>query len=44
MPRLAEEIVEEWLGNSPDVACKHYLQLTDAHFERAVGEVHQNPH
>ena len=25
-----------WLGNSPQVARKHYLQLTDEHFERAI--------
>lgn len=26
-----------WLGNSPDIAKKHYLQLTEEHFQRAVG-------
>lgn len=38
------ELVEEypvhvaaaWLGNSPQVAAKHYLQVTDAHFSRAI--------
>ena len=25
-----------WLGNSLQVAAKHYLQLTDEHFERAL--------
>ena len=25
-----------WLGNSEDVARKHYLQTTDAHFSRAA--------
>lgn len=30
-------VVTAWLGNSPDVARKHYLQLTDAHFEKAIG-------
>jgi integrase len=37
---LAEEypvqVVCAWIGNSPAVAAKHYLQLTDAHFEKAV--------
>ena len=25
-----------WLGNSPDIAREHYLQVTDQHFERAT--------
>jgi hypothetical protein len=25
-----------WLGNSPDIARKHYLQVMDEHFERAI--------
>lgn len=46
--------VTSWLGNSPDVARKHYLQVTEDHFRRATeGEksasesasvVAQNPH
>jgi integrase len=28
-------VVCEWIGNSIDVAAKHYLQVTDADFERA---------
>lgn len=31
-------VVCRWLGNSPKVANKHYLQVTDEHFARAVGE------
>ncbi|MBC8107953.1 MAG: hypothetical protein H7Z14_15295 [Anaerolineae bacterium] len=34
-----EHVVCSWLGNSSRVARKHYLQLTDAHFEKAA----QNP-
>jgi len=30
-------VVTAWLGNSPDIAKKHYLQLTEEHFQRAVG-------
>ncbi len=30
-------VVTEWLGNSPDVARKHYLQTHEEHFKRAVG-------
>ena len=26
-----------WIGNSRLVAAKHYLQVTDAHFEKAAG-------
>src|SRR5690606_20916656 len=36
---LAEQfpihVVCEWIGNSQAVAAKHYLQVTDAHFEAA---------
>lgn len=28
-------VVCRWVGNSPDVAMKNYLQITDEHFERA---------
>ncbi len=40
---LAEEypvqVVCAWIGNSPQVAAKHYLQVTEDHFQKAV----QNP-
>ena len=42
--RFPVHVVTAWLGNSPDVARRHYLQTTDEHFARAVSEVHQNPH
>jgi len=29
-------VVTEWLGNTPSVATKHYLQVTDSHFEQAT--------
>ena len=29
-------VVTEWLGNSPDIARKHYLQTHEEHFRRAV--------
>ena len=32
-------VVCKWMGNSPKVAQRHYLQVTDSHFEKAV----QNP-
>ena len=32
-------VVCKWMGNSPKVAQKHYLQVTDSHFEKAT----QNP-
>jgi integrase len=31
-----QHVVCAWLGNSPKVAHKHYLQVTDAHFEAAT--------
>lgn len=39
---LAEEyplhVVTAWIGNSRDVALKHYLQVTDEHFEQAAAK------
>ena len=32
-------VVCRWLGNSPGVARKHYLQVTDEHFAKAAGVV-----
>ena len=29
-------VVTEWLGNSPDITRKHYLQTHEEHFQRAV--------
>jgi hypothetical protein len=43
-------VVTAWLGNTPRIAMKHYLQVTDADFERASqsgaengAQVAQNP-
>ncbi len=33
------QTVTAWLGNSPQIAVKHYLQVTEEHFQKAV----QNP-
>jgi len=30
-------VVTDWIGNSPDVADRHYLKTTEDHFQRAVG-------
>jgi len=32
-------VVCRWMGNSVPVASKHYLQLTDEHFDRAVADL-----
>jgi hypothetical protein len=32
-------VVTDWLGNSPQIAARHYLQTTEDHFKKAV----QNP-
>jgi hypothetical protein len=29
-------VVTDWIGNSPDIADRHYLKTTDHHFEKAV--------
>ena len=36
-------VVCAWIGNSQSVAAKHYLQVTDEHFEQAAKEAVQNP-
>ena len=42
---LAQEhplhVVVKWLGNSQPVAAKHYLQVTDEHFARALQKAQQ---
>ena len=32
-----QHVVCKWMDNSPSVAMKHYLQVTDEHFGSAVG-------
>ena len=32
------QVVCSWIGNSPAVAAKHYLQTTESHFQRAATE------
>jgi len=34
--RFPVHVVTAWLGNTPEIARKHYLQVTDAHFEQAA--------
>src|SRR5262249_23451502 len=29
-------VVTDWIGNSPDIADRHYLKTTDQHFEKAI--------
>ena len=36
-------VVCAWIGNSEPVAAKHYLQVTDEHFEQAVQNPVQHP-
>ena len=37
-------VVCSWIGNSTTVANKHYLQVTDEHFEKAVQKAVQQAH
>jgi Site-specific recombinase XerD len=32
------QVVTDWLGNSPKIAMRHYLQTTEEHFRRAIGK------
>lgn len=34
--QFAPHVVCKWIGNSPPVARKHYLQVTEDHFKRAI--------
>jgi hypothetical protein len=36
-------VVTAWIGNSEPIAAKHYLQVTDADFERAAQNAAQQP-
>ena len=36
-------VVCSWMGNSPQVAQKHYLQVTDEHFEKAQQNAQEQP-
>jgi integrase len=36
--RYPIQVVTAWLGNSPTVAIKHYLQVTDEHFDNATAK------
>ncbi len=37
-------VVPQWIGNSQLIAAKHYLQVTDEHFERAAQNAAQSLH
>jgi len=44
--RFPSHVVCDWLGNSEDIARKHYFQTTDDHFARALNDeskAKQNP-
>ena len=46
MERFPIQVVTAWLGNTPTIALKHYLQVTDQHFLAALeggAEAVQNP-
>jgi integrase len=40
--RFPLHVVTAWLGNTPEIARKHYLQVTEQHFAKALEAV-QNP-
>ena len=42
--RFPIHVVCEWIGNSQPVAAKHYLQVTDEHFQKAVRNPEQHLH
>ena len=36
-------VVCQWIGNSQPIAAKHYLQVTDDHFSKALQKALQQP-
>ncbi len=32
-------VVTDWIGNSPDIADRHYLKTTDEHFRKAIAGI-----
>jgi integrase len=42
--RFPEHLVCQWLGNSPQVARRHYLQMLDHYFEQAAQKAAQPTH
>ena len=34
--RFPIKVVTSWIGNTPDIAMDHYLQVTDEHWQRAL--------
>ncbi len=43
METFPSHVVVSWIGHSETVARKHYLQTTDAHFEKAVAKKVAHP-
>ena len=41
--RFPVHVAAAWVGNSPRVAVRHYLQTTEDHYAKAVQEAVQNP-
>ncbi len=41
--RFPIHVVAAWLGNTPEIARKHYLQTTDEHFQRALASTPRTP-
>ena len=41
--RFPLHVVTAWLGNTPDIARKHYLQVTDEHHKRALEPAAEKP-
>lgn len=37
------QVVDAWMGNTPNMALDHYLMTTDEHFAKAVAGNVQNP-
>lgn len=36
MEKFPLHVVAAWIGNTPEIALKYYLQVTDDHFRQAV--------
>ena len=43
MERFPAHVVCKWIGNSQPVAAKHYLQVTEGHYAKAVQNAVHDP-
>ena len=43
LPEPPQHVDYQWIGDSQPIAAKHYLQVTDDHFEKSLQNALQQP-